>query len=204
MASRILLIRHGETDANAARVVQRPDVPLSEVGIAQARRLAERLASEGLGAILSSDLQRAVTTAEHLRASTGAPLRLEPLLQERNYGDIRGRTYSSLPVSILDPEYHPPGGESWQEFHARVDRAWEAVLHAAAELPADRALGVVTHGLVLYSLVSRHLSPGDSYAAAFANTSVTICEPGPPPRWRLALLNCVAHLEGDAADSAPA
>ena len=51
----ILLIRHGETPGNAARVVQTPDTPLSERGLEQARRLAVRLAGVRLGRILSSE-----------------------------------------------------------------------------------------------------------------------------------------------------
>ena len=90
----IFLIRHGETLGNAARVVQRPDNPLSSRGIAQAERLAARLAAEGVAAILASDLARAVATAEAVRAATGAPLRFDPLLQERNFGDIRGTPYA--------------------------------------------------------------------------------------------------------------
>ncbi len=70
----IFLIRHGETLGNAARVVQRPDNPLSPRGVAQAERLARRLTHEGIARILSSDLARAAMTAEHLRRATGAPV----------------------------------------------------------------------------------------------------------------------------------
>jgi len=59
----ILLIRHGETALNAARVVQPADTPLSERGAAQAAALARRLADFGIAAILSSDLPRAAQTA---------------------------------------------------------------------------------------------------------------------------------------------
>ena len=55
----IFLIRHGETPGNVARIVQRPDIPLSERGRAQAGRLAHRLATAGITRILSSDLRRA-------------------------------------------------------------------------------------------------------------------------------------------------
>lgn len=112
----IYLIRHGETASNAARVVQTPETPLSERGIAQAELLARRLASEGLSDILSSDLPRALMTAERIQVSTGAVLHLDALLQERNYGDIRGRAYADVGADILGPDYEPPGGERWSEF----------------------------------------------------------------------------------------
>src|SRR5215468_6450633 len=101
----ILLVRHGETDSNAARIVQTPDVPLSERGIAQAQQLAARLAGLGVATILSSDLRRAVMTAECLQVATGAPITLDPGLQERNYGDVRGQAYATLGVDILAPDY---------------------------------------------------------------------------------------------------
>src|SRR5690242_1176708 len=87
----ILLIRHGETALNAARVVQPEDTPLSERGIAQAARLAQSLAKLGVAHVLSSDLPRARATADALVRSTGAAIEDSVLLQERNFGDIRGR-----------------------------------------------------------------------------------------------------------------
>src|SRR3954466_4871509 len=66
----ILLIRHGETGGNAARVVQTPDTPLNDRGIAQAARLAERL-GRGFVHILCSDLWRARMTAEPLLTRGG-------------------------------------------------------------------------------------------------------------------------------------
>src|SRR5713101_10206177 len=123
----IFLIRHGETLGNASRTVQLPDNPLSPRGVAQAERLARRLASEGIASILSSDFARAVTTAEHLRRATGAPISYDPLLQERNFGDLRGTPYAELGFDPFAPDYEPPAGESWPIFHARVDRAWEAI-----------------------------------------------------------------------------
>ena len=85
---RIFLIRHGETEGNAARIVQRPEIPLSPRGLAQAEALARRLAKESVARIVSSDLARAVGTAERLERATGAPLSFDPLLQERNFGEI--------------------------------------------------------------------------------------------------------------------
>src|SRR6266702_4616282 len=85
----IFLIRHGETEGNAARIVQRPESPLSERGAVQAERLARRLAREGIAQIVSSDLARAVTTATRLHDVTRVPLAFDPLLQERNFVDVR-------------------------------------------------------------------------------------------------------------------
>ncbi len=187
----IFLVRHGETAGNAARVFQTPEVPLSERGLEQARRLARRLAGERVGAILSSDFARAVATAEQVGLATGAPVALDPLLQERNFGALRGLAYAELDQDPFAADYVPPGGESWQALHARVDTAWERI-RATARLTAGD-LVVVTHGLVCWSLVARHLALGDGEAPTrFDNTGVTVLDADPP--FLVRLLNCTAHL----------
>jgi probable phosphoglycerate mutase len=202
----IFLIRHGETVNNAARVVQRPEDPLSPRGIAQAERLARRLAGEGIVRIVSSDFARAVTTAERLRSPIGAPLLFDPLLQERNFGDLRGTPYTQIPLDIFAPEYAPPNGETWEAFHARVDRAWARLQALAAA--TDGHLAVVTHGLVCRSLAARHfvLDAGATVPERWGNASVTIVDP--PAPWRVRLLNCIAHLDdleaAPVADAGPA
>jgi probable phosphoglycerate mutase len=190
----IFLIRHGETHGNAARIVQVPDIPLSPRGIAQAERLAQRLSKEGIAKIVASDLARARTTAEHLARATGAPLMLDALLHERNFGDIRGTAYADLGFDMFEPHYAPPNGETWEVFHARVDRAWARVREIAAA--TDGHVAVVTHGLVCRSLAARHLALPDGLVAPerWENTSVTIVDARAP--WRVSLVNCIAHLDG--------
>ena len=201
-AMALYLIRHGETEANAARVLQRPDVPLSERGVAQAQRLAARLAGEGLVRILSSDLARAAMTAEALRAASGAPVVYDPLLQERNFGDLRGTPYAELGVDPFAEGYAPPGGESWERFHARVDDAWKRIQELATQTEGN--LAVVTHGLVCHSLATRVLTLAEGMDPArggWPNTCLTIVD-GPDP-WRVRLLACVAHLGGRESGARP-
>ena len=188
----IYLIRHGETPGNAARVVQTPDTPLSPRGIDQAERLARRLAGEGIAQVLASDLRRAAMTAAPLAAATGAPIEYAPILQERNFGDVRGTPYAELGFDLFAPAYVPPGGEGWEAFHARVDAAWLLICAAAAAAPGH--LAVVTHGLVCHSLALRHL-PGERAPAPVPNTALTIVDPTPPLRvW---LRNCTSHLDDE-------
>jgi probable phosphoglycerate mutase len=189
----IFLIRHGETADNAARVVQLPGVPLSPRGLTQAERLARRLVREGVARIVSSDFARAAMTADALHRATGAPIGFEPLLHERNFGDLRGRAYADLVFDMFEADYVPPNGESWPVFHARVDRAWQRVQALAAA--TDGNLAVVTHGLVCRSLAERHLclAAGDVVPERWQNASVTIVEC--PAPWNVRLLNCIAHLD---------
>ena len=189
----IYLIRHGETRGNAVRIVQRPEEPLSAHGIAQAERLARQLVAEGISRIVSSDLLRATMTAAALQRATGAPLQLDALLQERNFGDLRGTAYAVLDVDIFAPEYVPPNGESWEAFHERVDRAWAVVREVAASTGGH--LAVVTHGLVCRSLAARHLAlpAGTEVPVRWENTSLTIAEARAP--WHVRVLNSITHLD---------
>ena len=196
----LYLIRHGETIGNASRTVQLPDDPLSPRGVEQAERLGRRLAREGVRHIVSSDFARARTTAECVQRATGAPLSFEPLLQERNFGDLRGVPYSQIAFDAFAPDYAPPNGETWDVFHARVDQAWARVQELAEAIDGDHAraghLAIVTHGLVCRSLAARRLILSDGVTAPerWENTSLTIVEH--PAPWRVLLLNCIAHLDG--------
>ena len=194
----IFVIRHGETPGNAARVVQTADTPLSPRGLGQADQLARRLAGEGIASILASDLPRAAMTAERLRAATGAPVAYEPLLHERNFGELRGTAYADLSVDLFAPDLVPPGGESWAVFDQRVTAAWEVMRAASDAAPGH--LAVVTHGLVCRSLVKHHfrLAGGEAVPLRFGNTSVTIVDAAAP--WTVRLVNCTAHLDAAADD----
>src|SRR5579884_1613792 len=116
----ILLVRHGETDGNARRILQRPEVPLNERGLRQAALLAERLSADGFVHILCSDLLRARMTAAPLAARSGFAVEEHPLLQERNFGDLRGMPYAALSEDPFAADFVPPNGEDWPTFHARV------------------------------------------------------------------------------------
>src|SRR5690349_14672586 len=112
----IILVRHGETLLNVARTLQPADTPLSPTGLAQADAVARRLAAQGVGAIVSSDLPRARSTAEAIARATGLPAAETPLLQERNFGDLRGQSYDALGFNPLTMEGAPPNGESAEAF----------------------------------------------------------------------------------------
>ncbi|MGR8947125.1 MAG: histidine phosphatase family protein [Gammaproteobacteria bacterium] len=191
----ILLIRHGETELNATRVVQFPETPLGQNGLGQAEQLAQRMAEHRVERILTSDYARAQTTAEKVMHKTSAELLTSELLRERHFGDLRGQAYERLEgIDIFARDYHPPGGETWEEFDARVDKAWDEMKSHAADVDGD--LVVVTHGLVLRSLLERLIDLngfelGDDLVVA--NTSVTEVSANAP--WQLRRLACVAHLE---------
>jgi probable phosphoglycerate mutase len=191
----IYLIRHGQTDLNAARVIQFPDTPLSVRGLEQARRVGKRLAGSPIDLVLSSDYARTRQTAEGVVLGTGAPLEFDALLRERNFGDLRGTAHNSHIEDVFAEGYAPVNGETAEVFHERVVRAWTLILEVAGRLQRD--LAVVTHGLVLNSLMDRILSlPEEAAQQAWVveNTSLTVVDPAPP--YRIGVMACARHLDG--------
>ena len=193
----IYLVRHGQTAGNATRTMQFPDTPLAENGLRQADRVAAWLAGVGAGGLLASDHTRAAQTAAAIAQATGLPIRWEPLLQERNFGALRGRRIDELGFDHLAADYAPPGGEDWAMFDARIAQAFEAVVAARAAL--DRPLVVVSHELLLCRMIRRHLRLPDGTPPPdhLGNTGVTIVEAAAP--YRVEVLGSVAHLEDVAA-----
>jgi probable phosphoglycerate mutase len=124
----ILVVRHGETDDNAARILQRASVPLNERGMRQAEQLARRLSTRGFAHIVCSDLLRARMTAAPLAARSGITIEESPLLQERSFGDLRGVAYAELSEDPFGPNFAPPNGEDWPTFHARVAEAFAFIV----------------------------------------------------------------------------
>ena len=152
----LLVIRHGETDWNRQHRFQgQIDVPLNDIGLAQAGRLGRHLVDEPIDVLISSDLQRARSTADALAQPRGLQPQVDPLWREQGFGLLEGLdvpTIRSRHADLWsswtrhDADYAlPGGGESNAIFHARVMRALRAVLldHAG------RRVVVVTHGGVL-------------------------------------------------------
>jgi len=201
----ILLVRHGETAGNALRILQRADVPLNECGIRQSEQLAGRLFSHGFVHIVCSDLLRARMTAAPLATRSGIAIEESPLLQERNFGDLRGVPYAELTENPFGPDFAPPNGEDWPTFHARVADAFDIIVSRRRSV--NGTLVVVTHGLVCRAIVERHalLPEGAVAPERFDNTSVTVLQEDAPHA--VSLINCTRHLvpvlEADR-DSGPA
>ena len=153
--TRILAIRHGETAWNVdSRIQGQLDIPLNELGRWQAAQLAHAVAGEGLQAVYTSDLQRAYETARAVGRGAGLPLRTDPGLRERSFGEFEGHTFKEIeaqwPEQSLrwrrrDPEYGPAGGESLRQFY---ERCVATATRIAAAHPGQ-AIALVAHGGVM-------------------------------------------------------
>ena len=127
---RIFLIRHGETEWNRQNRLQgNSDIHLSPEGFHQAITLAEHAPFHHIDAIYSSDLTRAMSTANILAERFNLTVKKMPELRETNFGDWEGRSIRELADEspkafgkfFTDPERcHPPHGETFLECQARV------------------------------------------------------------------------------------
>jgi probable phosphoglycerate mutase len=155
----VYLARHGETDWNVAgRWQGHADVPLNATGRAQALALAERLRGEGIAAVATSDLSRALKTAEIVAGALGLEVSLvDPDLREQRFGcfegltprECEGRYPTDWARYASDPRTGPPGGETRAALLERVLRA----VHGAAGRLAPPPL-IVTHGGAMRTLLA--------------------------------------------------
>lgn len=206
---RLLLARHGVTAWNARHVWQgQRDVPLTDLGRAQARALAERVAGEGVDAIWTSDLSRARETAEIVAARCGAEVRVTPLLREIDVGaweglapaDIAEREPETV-AALHRGEDLPRGGsgETVAGFQERVVRGLDEAC-AAAE---GRTLLVVAHGGVNKAVIAHLLGLQKAHVGRLtsggnASLSEVVFGPYGP---QLLRLNDTRHV--DALESPP-
>lgn len=201
---RLLLVRHGETDWNAAgRVQGSSDIPLNRTGMAQARRLRDRLASVSIDAVYTSDLGRCVHTARLVLGARPLRLRLTPNLREINYGELEGKTRRELEAAGYGPwltvwngggPCRPPvGGESREQVDLRVDH----FLSCVALRHVDETVLVVSHGgplrLLMARLMGRPVTGWGEVRQANTALNEVILIPGHAPR--IVRVNDASHLD---------
>jgi 2,3-bisphosphoglycerate-dependent phosphoglycerate mutase len=160
MALRVTFIRHGQTACNAdANRHQVATTPLSPAGEDQARRLARQLGAERLkpAVIYSSDLSRALTTAQILAGTIDAPIVIDPLLREIDVGVFKGMLMSD--AEALHPEVYRrwregdcdavcPEGECGRD----VEKRAETFLSKVSRSHDDGHVVAVTHGRFIHAL----------------------------------------------------
>ena len=130
------------------------DVPLNEIGRWQAERVAGALADEVIDALYSSDLARALQTAEPLARACGRPIVTDPGLRERCFGVFQGLTFAEVEARWpgdsrrwrqREPDFAPEGAETLRQFSARCVAA--ATRLAAAH--PGQTIALVAHGGVM-------------------------------------------------------
>lgn len=203
--TQIWLIRHGETDWNAAQRLQGwRDIPLNDTGKNQAKSVQrfldqQRIAFDG---VLSSDLQRAIQTAQIAFAQHQYPIEQIPALRERNYGIYEGHPWQSLTqlpnepapkINLRDPNLDVPEGESLLTFHQRIIEAFNQI---ALQRP-NQKLAVIAHGGVI-EMVWRYIQQADLSTPRpykIVNASVNHFAINQEQQWQEIAWAQVAHLD---------
>ncbi len=211
MTTRLLIIRHGQTDWNQqGRFQGQSDPPLNPLGLRQAHAAglaaARALNGERPQAIYASDLRRAWQSAEAVRAALpdGESISLiaEPRLREMAFGDWEGMTYAEIQAGYsgalqrweADLEnIAPPNGETLRQMAERI----QAALRDLLQTHPDGAILLVGHGGPLQLLIALALGlpPARFWQIHLSNASLSELRIYPEGAI-LNLLNCTAHLEG--------
>jgi broad specificity phosphatase PhoE len=202
--TRVVLIRHGQTDWNAQdRWQGQTPVPLNAIGYEQAAKLAEHLKDFSLEALYTSDIPRAYQTA----AVVGDAIGLQPLVDVR-LRELRAGRFEGLSQAVLrtrfaaellqwntNLDYTPPGGESRRKTQERA-------LHAFRDITTfdpNREIAIVTHGGTIRLLLMRLFRGDQAVAKArISNTAYTILERA-EGGWHMALMPTTPHLNQEAA-----
>jgi len=199
---KLVIVRHGETEWNVQnKATGQLDSPLTPKGIRQAYAIAERLRRLSFTTFYSSDLGRAVQTANIIAEIWGKKVIFDSELREWNMGIFQGLTVSEMhekfpqerqDYECIGDEYVIPKGESLRQCR---DRGFH-VLNAIAERHLDETVVVVTHGCVLMGFFEMVLGlpPGNSWRFKLHNANfcsfeyVNGC-------WSLVVWNDTSHLE---------
>ncbi len=187
----LYLIRHGQTEWNlAGRYQGQSDVPLSQKGIDQANSLARNFPAKALDAVYSSDLKRAVATAQAVADKFSLEVQRKPALRELSFGAWEGLTYDQIvekwPEALRDFFIHPdvlhiPEGESFPILQKRAVGCIQAILRENE----GKSIAVFAHGAILRAILA------DALGVPLANV------------WRLRQSNTAVNRIDYAKDGVP-
>ena len=199
----LFAVRHGETEWNVVGKQQgHLDSPLTQSGITQAHALADGLHGKGIEVVYSSDLGRALQTAQIIAARLDLDVDLDPRLRERHLGSMQGLTKDEFRQQYPDewaafdsgdPDYCFPGGESARQ---RYERSVACVEELAQRNPGRKLL-VVAHGGVLNGLFYKaiEIPLSDPRRFSLFNAAInrfSVCGDS----WHLDTWGEIAHLRG--------
>lgn len=184
MSVRLVLARHGQTDANVIRALDSrpPGAPLNELGLAQAAALGDRLATEPVTAVYASQAIRARQTAAPVADAHGLDVAVIDGVHEVAVGDLEGRSDERAREAFLavyaawsegDLDARLPGGESAHDLRARFLPAVERIVAEEIVTAARNTVVLVSHGAAIRLAAAALL--GDPTEAAYVpNTGLIV------------------------------
>lgn len=203
----LYIVRHGETEWNKiGRYQGITNVPLNENGIAQAKACGNALKDVHFDRILSSDLSRALVTAETIRGNRQLEIKTDERLREINFGDWEKLLFTEIEErwpGLINQMYRRPdivkvpNGESFQEVQ---DRAWSAVSDFLNENNEDETILITCHGGTIRTILCKLLDISISHCWNFSQGNTAINRVfyngmGESDHNILNLLNDTAHVD---------
>ncbi|NEU53624.1 histidine phosphatase family protein [Bacillus altitudinis] len=189
----ICLVRHGETDWNAAKRIQgRTDIPLNDTGKWQAEQTGLYLKDAHWDVVISSPLSRAKETAHLILQYVHAPLVIMDDFIERDYGDAEGMSFEERQKLFPNKQY-----PNMEPLSALQDRMLEGIEKVRATYPDQRVL-IVAHGAAIHalltSLADKHMGIKDT---RLENACLNYVE-WTDGEWKVSDYNVVSHLTQSA------
>lgn len=209
--TKLCLIRHGETAWNAERRLQgHTDTPLNPKGVLQARQMAQALKDINLGfdVLYTSDLKRAVDTANAVVELFGVEAQVDSALRERNFGALQGLSITEAPLLrpdiwqahiARDLDHDLEGGESIQQFSLRVRNALDGI----QKRHAGKTILVVSHGGTLDMMyrIASNQSLSAQRIVSVPNASLNWISHEESSGWVVDQWADTRHLKGSALEN---
>ena len=203
MATKMFLVRHGLTDWNQQKKYQgQKDIPLNEKGCEQARSLGKYLKAEEIDSIYSSDLKRALQTANIINENHDLEVNKKEKIREIHFGDWQGLSYSEIEEQYpqrlkkwnKDPITNcPPGGETMAVFIKRVKSGFEEIINKNQ----DNNILVVSHGgtIKVYLTILLEMPPKNHWQFDISSTGLSVINFYEDNKAIISAINVKKHLD---------
>lgn len=197
-----ILIRHGQTEWNrgAERFRGHADLPLNQTGLAQAQKIATRLAGEKISALYSSPLQRALQTAQPLADAQHLEIQRHDGLLDINFGALEGMTVEEAKQAfpeVIEKWLTAPGrvkfpkGDSFKTMRTRI----ENMLDELAAKHSGETVALVSHKVVCGAMLCFVLGlDGDALWRIWQDNACVNAFEKRDAVWVVTLMNDVCHL----------
>lgn len=186
---KLILVRHGETIENQMGICQgQMDGTLSEIGLYQAKRVAEHLKTEQIDAIYSSDLKRAIdTAAEIVRFFPNIPYYKDKRIRERYFGSFQGKTFPEVRTNLV----LPADAETNDKLFLRISEFYNEIL----EKHINSNVLIISHGVslkVLLAIIQNQTNIDE--IASFDNGSISTIAIHSASNIQIVNINLLKHL----------
>ncbi|HSW89328.1 MAG TPA: histidine phosphatase family protein [Patescibacteria group bacterium] len=202
----LYIVRHGESEGNAARVHQTNEMPLSPSGLSQAKKVAGRFLHTPVDLIISSTAMRAEQTAKEISAAVSKEIEFnEKLIEKQGPSETAGKKHidvhhiwKAIAKHSDDPDWHYSNEENTWDFIKRIAQQLRQI-----EMRNQENIVLVSHGHVIRALLGLMLFGPEFSSRQFdllveglqtTNTGITVCSYREDKRWEILTFNDHAHL----------